>query len=258
MASDMSDFKGIFREERHFCNHLFRLLCYRKEDGGKDSGLGQFLTLADLPIDITVNTVSGAEVYTEVAVFRDFYYYHPSREGFLLDLYDTFLPMMQEQYRGKITTPTPLRDLLPELQGVHPRLFSRRVGPREENRLFYREFSALFSAKPDLLLVCDGLMVWVEVKFWTAFSRAQLRRTQNIANLCSSDLFAPVFGNKPNRVMKLGTKRNVQIRKEGDFIDWADVGDVAERLLPHGANNYTAQALRGLTDLDGERSKGDD
>ena len=251
----MTDFKDIFREERHFCNHLFRLLCYSKEDGGKDSGLGQFLTLTDLPIDLSVNTISGAEVYTEVAVFRDFYYYHPSREDFLLELYDRFLPMMQKQYRGKIATPTPLRDLLPELQGVHPRLFSRRVGPREENRLFYREFSALFSAKPDFLVICDGLMIWLEVKFWTAFSRAQLRRTENIANLCSSALFAPVFGSKPNRLVMLGTRRHVHAPKWGDFIYWADVARIAEELLPHGADNYTAQALKALTVLDTRKAK---
>jgi len=161
---------------------------------------------------------------------------------------------MQEQYRGKITTPTPLRDLLPELQGVHPRLFSRRVGPREENRLFYREFSALFSAKPDLLLVCDGLMVWVEVKFWTAFSRAQLRRTQNIANLCSSDLFAPVFAHQPNRLLMLGTQHHVHAPKWGDFIRWGHVARIAEELLPHGPDNYTAQALRALTVLDAKKA----
>ncbi len=249
----MTDFKDIFREERHFCNHLFRLLCYRKEDGGKDSGLGQFLTLAGLSIELDVNTVSGAEVYTEVAVFRDFYYYHTSGESFLLDLYDRFLPKIQEQYSGKIATPTPIADVLPQLSGIHPKDFARHLADTEDDRLFYREFSALFNAKPDFLVICDGLMIWLEVKFWTAFSRAQLRRTQNIANLCSSDLFAPVFGKKPNRVMKLGTKRHVQIKKEGDFIDWADVADIAERLLPHGTDNYTAQALSVFIELDGEK-----
>lgn len=252
----MRDFKDIFREERHFCNHLFRLLCYRKEDGGKDSGLGQFLTLTDLPIQLDVNTVFGAEVYTEVAVFRDFYYYHPDREGFLLDLYHRFLPMMQEQYRGKISTPTPIADVLPQLSGIHPKDFARHLADTEDDRLFYREFSALFNAKPDFLVICDGLMIWLEVKFWTAFSRAQLRRTQNIADLCSSDLFAPIFGNKPNRVMKLGTKRHVHIQKEGDFIDWADVAHIAERLLPHGPDNYTAEALRALIDLEAKKLGG--
>ncbi len=29
------EFKDIFREERYFCNHLFRFLCHKKEDGGK-------------------------------------------------------------------------------------------------------------------------------------------------------------------------------------------------------------------------------
>jgi hypothetical protein len=58
--------------------------------------------------------------------------------------------------------------------------------------------------------------------------------------------------------MKLGTKRHVQIQKEGDFIDWADVAHIAERLLPHGPHNYTAQALSVFIELDGEKSKGHD
>jgi hypothetical protein len=242
------EFKDIFREERYFCNHLFRLLCHKKEDGGKDSGLGQFLSLIDLPVTIELNveTVSAAELYTEVAVFRDFYYYHPARQGFLVALCDLFFPMIGKQYGGKITSPTPIRGLLPRLQGIHPKDFSRYLADTKEDKLFYREFSALFNAKPDFLLICDGLMVWLEVKYWTSFDHKQLRRTQNIADLCSSELFAPLFHNMPNHVAKLGTKRHIHTQHDGDFIDWADVTQIAEKLLPHGANNYTAQALKAL------------
>jgi len=244
------EFKDIFREERYFCNHLFRLLCHKKEDGGKDSGLGQFLSLTDLSIKLNVKTVSAAEVYTEVAIFRDLYHYHPSREEFLVALHDVFLPMMQEQYKGRIANPRPIRCLLPQLQGIHPNHFSRYLADTEDDKLYYREFQALFNAKPDFLLICDGLMVWLEVKFWVPFDRKQLQRTQNIADLCSSDLFASVFDKQPNRVVKLGTKRHIHARREGDFIDWADVAQLAEKLLPHGADNYTAQALKTLVEMD--------
>jgi len=104
-------------------------------------------------------------------------------------------------------------------------------------------------------LICDELMVWLEVKFWVSFDHRQLQRTQNIADLCSSDLFAPVFGNRPNRVVKLGTKRHIHARRDGDFIDWADIAQVAEELLPHGADNYTVQALKVLVEMD--RKKGE-
>lgn len=249
------EFKDIFREERHFCNHLFRLLCYKKEDGGEDSGLGLFLSLIDLPIDLNVKTVSAAEIYTEVAVFRDFYHSHPDRQEFLVALHDAFLPMIRKQYGGKIANPTPIRGLLPRLQGIHPKDFSKYLADTEDDKLYYREFSALFNAKPDLLLICDELMVWLEVKFWVPFDRSQLRRTQNIADLCSSDPFAPLFGNQPNRVMKLGTKRHTHARREGGFIDWADVAQIAEKLLPHGADNYTAQALQALVEMDAGKAK---
>jgi len=248
------EFKDIFREERHFCNHLFRLLCHKKEDGGEDSGLAQFLSLTDLPIELNVKTVSAAEVYTEVAVFRDFYHYHPNRQGFLVALHDVFLSMMREQYKGRIANPTPIGSLLPQLQGIHPKDFSQYLADTEDDNLYYREFSALFNAKPDFLLICGGLMVWFEVKFWVPFDRKQLRRTQNIADLCSSDLFAPVFGNQPNRVVKLGTKRHIHAQHDGDFIDWADVAQIAEKLLPHGANNYTAQALKVLVEMDASKT----
>ena len=247
------EFKDIFREERYFCNHLFRLLCYKKEDGGKDSGLGRFLSLTNLPININVKTVAAAEVYTEVAVFRDFYHYHRNRGEFLTALYEVFLPMIRDQYGDRIANPTPIRDLLTQLQDIHPKDFSRYLADTEDDKLFYREFSALFNAKPDFLLICDGLMVWLEVKFWVPFDRKQLQRTQNIANLCSSDLFAPVFGNQPNHVAKLGTKRHIHARCDGDFIDWADVALIAEELLPHGTGNYTAQALKVLVEMDAKK-----
>jgi len=249
------EFKDIFREERYFCNHLFRFLCHKKEDGGKNSGLGRFLSLTNLPVNITVETVAAAEVYTEVAVFRDFYHCHHNRQEFLVALYDEFLPIIRGQYGGKIANPTPIRDLLPQLQGIHPKDFSRHLADMEDDKLFYREFSALFNAKPDFLLICDELMVWLEVKFWVSFDRRQLQRTQNIADLCSSDLLAPVFSNRPNRVVKLGTKRHIHARRDGDFIDWADVAQVAEELLPHGADNYTVQALKVLVEMD--RKKGE-
>ncbi len=250
------EFKDIFREERHFCNHLFRLLCYKKEDGGKDSGLARFLALTGLPreIDINVKTVSDAEIYTEVAVFRDFYHACPNRQEFLVVLYDTFLPIIREQYRGKIANPTPLRDSLPDLEGIHPNNFSQHLKDTQDDKLFYREFSALFNAKPDFLLICDGLMVWLEVKFWAPFSRKQLRRTQNIADLCSSDLFASLFHNQPNRVLKLGTQRHIRARQDGDFIDWAEVAQIAQDLLPHGALNYTAQALNVFTQIEARKA----
>jgi len=137
------EFKDIFREERYFCNHLFRFLCHKKEDGGKNSGLGRFLSLTNLPVNINMETVAAAEVYTEVAVFRDFYHYHHNHQEFLVALHDAFLPTIRGQYGGKIANPTPIRDLLPQLQGIHPKDFSRHLADMEEDdKLFYREFSA--------------------------------------------------------------------------------------------------------------------
>lgn len=245
-------FKDIFREERHFCNHLFRLLCYRKEDGGEESGLGRFLSLTGLPLNINVNTITDAEVYTEVAVFRDYYHHlqSESRNKFLIDLYEAFLPSIKCQYRERIDSPTPIADELKRLRGIHPNEFSQHLTDTEDNRLFYREFSALFNAKPDFLLICDGHMIWIEVKFWEAFDLKQLQRTKNIAELCSLELFKPLFYKQKGHVFKLGTQRHVHSRNCSNFIDWACVSEIAKDLLPHHTDNYTARALKQLVDMD--------
>ena len=165
--------------------------------------------------------------------------------------------MVLEQYSGRIANPTPIHDLLPQLRSIHPKDFSRYLENTEDNKLFYREFSALFNAKPDFLLICDGVMLWLEVKFWSSFEHKQLRRTQNIADLCSSDLFVSIFANQPNHLVKLGTKRHIHARRDGLFIDWADVAQIAEKLLPCGADNYTAQSLKMLVEMDTKKANQD-
>jgi hypothetical protein len=191
-------------------------------------------------------------VYTEVAAFRDFYHVHEDREAFLSGLYDAFLPLVSPLYGGKVKNP--IRPDEFDLKTLHPRDFGgeieRRAEHRESDLLFYREFSALFNAKPDLLIVCDQQMFWFEVKFWVAFDARQLQRTRNIAALCSSTLFAPLFNGYPGEVVKLGTRRHRVVRKGGNIIDWADVAELAEKVLPGGESNYSVRSLRDLLSMD--------
>ena len=245
-------FQKIVREERHYCAHLFRLLCHEKEIGGAQSGLARFLALAKVDVPNDLATIAQAEFFVEVAVFRDFYQVHHDRRAFLADLYDAFLPLVAPLYGGRIDKPVRTGEF--DHEKVHPKDFAWEVGHRPDQReqdvLFYREFSALFNAKPDLLIICGGRMLWFEVKFWVPFDSSQLQRTKNIAALCSSSLFASVFDGMPSEVLMLGTQRHRVARRQHGFVDWAKVGELAEQILPGGKTNYSAQALRTLVSLD--------
>ena len=248
----MTDFTDIVREERHYCSHLFRLLCHDKESGGVNSGLAGFLQLAKANVKLDVSTVAHAEIITEVAAFRDYYKVHEDRSAFLANLYDEFLPIVVAQYDGRISDP--IRPNEVERDKLHPKDFGGEVerlsGHREQDVLFYREFSALFNAKPDLLIICDGRMLWFEVKFWAAFDTKQLQRTNNIGSICSSSVFDPLFHSMPNDIFALGTQRHRHIRRTTNFIDWADVAELAEARLPLGEANYSTKALQKLLVID--------
>jgi hypothetical protein len=242
-------FKDIIREERYYCNHLFRLLCYKKETGGKESGLGKILSSINLPLVINEDTISKAEIYTEVTVLRDFYNYTPQKKEFLKKLYMEFLTIICKQLNKELY-PTHIDDVLAKLSNKHPKDFARSLKDTMDDSLFYKEFSALFSAKPDFLVVCGEYMIWIEAKFWESFNTEQLKRMQYIADLCSSKLFEQMFNKKKNIIIKLGTDRHKHAKREGNFLNWKKVSEVASTILPNGDDNYSSEAFAILKKLD--------
>jgi hypothetical protein len=135
---------------------------------------------------------------------------------------------------------------------VHPGKYADEVAKfsrDEQDILFYREYSALFNAKPDFLVVIKDRMLWFEAKFWVAFSATQLRRTRTIADLCSSELFEKYFSRRQSVVVLLGSQARHAKAKSMDctlFLSWEKCLEIALRLLPEGEANYTSLSFRRM------------
>jgi hypothetical protein len=248
-------FAEIFREERYYCNHLFRLLCYKKEDGGSESGLGAILSELGLSTYATPENINHAQIYTEVAAFRDAFAAEQNKNDYINKVYELFLPIISLQYNGKIQNPIVPSDVRAKIGLVHPRDYAKQTRDfalSEQDTLFYREFSALFNAKPDFLIVVGDKMMWFEAKFKEAFSTEQLRRTQNIANLCSSELFEKFFQRRESMVILLGSEyrhKKAQSIDHTRFLSWEKCYDISMRLLPGGESNYTSASFKQMLSM---------
>ncbi len=248
------NFSNIFREERHYCNHFFRLLCHDKEDSGINSGLGTILNELNIPECDNIEKISDAQIYTEVAVFRDVFAASDRKDNFLDNLYKLFLPIISEQYKGKIENPITPGEIRKHIGQIHPNRYGLEIsnfGSKSDIN-FYREFSALFNAKPDFLIIFNNKMYWIEAKYWEAFNLKQLQRTRNISTLCSSDLFAEYFNNAESRIILLGSNKRhkkAQSIENTHFLSWENCYEIAEKLLPHSDTNYTTIAFKQMLDL---------
>jgi hypothetical protein len=81
------DFSNVFREERYYCNHLFRLLCHDKETRGPPSGLGHILRDIGFPENTSQEEICEAGIFTEVAVFRGVFMVEEKKNRFVDKLY---------------------------------------------------------------------------------------------------------------------------------------------------------------------------
>lgn len=248
------EFSDIFREERYYCNHLFRLLCHEKETGGAKSGLAEVLSALDCDTKVTPANVAASEIYTEVAVLRDIYFREAAKDAFVDKLYDQFLPIIKGQLKIGDTNPILPSQIRAKLGRLHPSKYAFGVRKTSNNPLdirFYREYSALFSAKPDFLVIFEDTMFWFEAKCEEKFDPDQLRRTRNIARLCSSDLFKNYFENRNYLIVLIGSDEpHHKSLVSHKFLSWEQCSKISERILPGGADNYTTKSLRKMLELD--------
>src|SRR5687768_14046084 len=100
----MSKFASIFREERYFCTHLFRVLCEGLGTRQGPVGLRRFLAEAGLE-PVSPTEIEEAWIFTEAAVFRDVFFHAADKDAFLENLYDRFVPLVGPRYGGKISKP---------------------------------------------------------------------------------------------------------------------------------------------------------
>jgi len=249
------EFSEVFREERYYCNHLFRLLCHEKETGGPRSGLGAVLSELGFSDNVTSADVNAAQIYTEVAVFRDIFVAEKDKDHFADDLFQLFLPMICSQHNWNVKEPIPPSAVRQKVGSVHPRKYAeelRKIHASESDVRLYNEFSALFNAKPDFLIIFRDKMFWVEAKFWASFSSSQIRRTRNIADLCRSALFEEYFRMREPIIVLLGLKKKhskTRLTEGARFLSWEQCQKISEDLLPGGSANFTARSISRMMDF---------
>jgi hypothetical protein len=249
---EMKSFAEVFREERHYCSHLFRLLLELKESEPMQSGLYKVLDHLGVKEGLTEESIRTAEVYFEAAVFRDVYFASERKEELLESLYDALLDLLRDEYDLAGDPPPRPKELLSGAKNVHPRLLSGIAeghGLNQSAVFYYRELSSLFSAKPDLLIVLPSTTLWVEAKFWESFESEQIERTKRIAALSETKVFQEFFGGKSGKLILLGSeKRHKKAQKLGDaFLSWEACSRIAEQLLPE--HDDTREALKGMLSM---------
>ena len=248
----MKRFADVFREERHYCSHLFRLLFENKERNPLQSGLYKILDHLRLQEGLTEKSIREAEVYFEAAAFRDVYYESEDKEELLEALYDSLLQLLEEEYNLTNDPPPRPKELLSGEKNTHPRLLSGIAEEKGLNKsavFFYRELSALFSAKPDLLIVLPSNTLWIEAKFWESFETEQIERTKRIAALSETKVFQNFFDGKTGKLILLGSeRRHKRAQKLGDaFLSWETCSQIAEELFSE--HDDTRKALKGMLSM---------
>lgn len=243
----MNAFRDVFREERFYCNHFFRLLCERLSDRPAESGLRRVLDLVG--IDFAEQHLEAAEVFAEVAAFRDIFFAHIDKDGFLERLFDRFVPIIEVQYAGLASPSLRPSELKKKIGAVHPVMYGDLVKEPEYDRgdvLFYREFGALFNAKPDFLLLLPKHAIWIEAKCNSAFSGAQIQRMRNIAVLCEAPELQSYFGHSRASIVLLGSAKRHQ-KAQGiagtTFLSWEQVSVLAANVFAAGPADISSAAL---------------
>jgi hypothetical protein len=242
-------FIDVFREERYYCNHFFRLLCHT--EGEAQVGLTR--VLKSLQLD-TVEAYP-ADVLTEVAALRDVFFHNQNKDHLLECIYDLFLPLIEPQYNGLITHPIRPRDIRDRIGQVHPSKYGDEVREplfERSDVLFYREFGALFNAKPDFLVLIPKMALWFEAKVESSFSATQINRMRNIASLCASQLLHHYFDTRQPALILLGSaSRHRQAKRiqQTTFLSWGTCAEIALSL--YGSNDISVAAFqraeRGLS-----------
>lgn len=241
-------FQDVFREERYYCNHFFRLLCERLSNTPESSGLARVLKRVGIPLPPS-EALRQAEVYTEVAAFRDVFFHVSEKDAFLEGLFDSLLPLLQPQYKGLIGEPLRPSKLRARIGTAHPSKYADLVDEPDFEKsdvLFYREFGALFNAKPDFLVLLPAHAVWIEAKCSSAFSSSQVQRMRNIGALCASPLLGEYFGGREPSIVLLGSARRhakAQGVEHTRFLSWEQCAGIAADVFAAGAEDVTARAL---------------
>ena len=205
------------REERYLCCHLFRLL---HEPANGYGPLRTFLGGAE--------DIEGFSLFVEVALIRDAYRHRRSDPASFMDSLVALIARQQgvDGCRCYSLLDTDLCN--PAL--THPRDISRKGLSRltaEESKV-YGVMSAMFNAKPDLVIVLANRIVVFEAKFTLGFDPKQLARTRAIGEVWATLLHEDLGYARPPAV----DVRTLGMSRFSPDVSWEQVAKIAADTYP--------------------------
>ncbi len=244
------------REERAICSHLFRLLHEKLAENPLESGLAKFLQILfrnspDIKgIEYSVSRLNfeNIGIYPEVALIRDAYF---ARSPNVHPFMDQLVEIIQKQEGiSKCRKYSELRpEVLCDPLKTHPVQIRRKAekygSPLEKSEdKVYGALQGMFNAKPDLVITIDQLLLTFEVKFTQKFQSAQIKRTEKIVKVWSSELLYGDLGftSPPNfRILKLGASAmNVD-------ISWKDIYEIGKKF--YSEKDRTLLAFKSVVNI---------
>ena len=207
------------REERNLCSHLFRLLHLEEKNY---SFLRQFLSN---------KSFNHFEIFSEVALIRDTYYYH--KQNNIQNFIDNIINVIIGQ--ENVNSCRIYSELNSELNNplkTHPRQIRQKAKELgyllNENEIqVYGCLQAYFNAKPDLAIFLDDEIIVYEAKLMMPFDEFQIQRTNKIVEIWSKLLYEDLgYQSSP-----LYSLRKIGLKKYNPDISWEEIKSIASDLL---------------------------
>ncbi len=233
----MRDYDDYNREERSLCAHLFRLL-HENLDLKEESPLGQFIKLIfdkgiiDESVSYEDLTFQNVRIYSELAIIRDIYYDLKSDKERLGNFMDELVEHVSEGVGKECRPYTELNAFLNDPAQTHPRQFKDRLKKKnyglDKNEVcVYSRVGELFSAKPDLLITVDNLLLICEAKLTMGFDKTQYERAERIGAFVEKYRYKDLgFISKPHfSIFRIGASSG----KSKDNISWEEISQIADR-----------------------------
>jgi len=211
------------REERNICTHLFRVL-HIENDNYKvlRTLLGKYSDFKNF------------EIFTEVALLRDAYYYKKNQDMNVLTFLDKVVKnIMKQEEKSNCRFYSELNSELNNPLKTHPKQIRQKASAlnlslNEDEKIVYGALQGMFNAKPDMAIFLDDIILVYEAKLSLDFDKEQIRRTNNIVNIWAEILYNDLgYNKKPKfKVFKLG------LEKYKPDISWEKIIEILSDNLP--------------------------
>ncbi len=211
------------REERNVCTHLFRVLHDEKKDHKilRDF-LGDYSEFSDF------------NIFTEVALLRDAYYYRKKNDDNVLRFLDQIVKkIIEQEKKSNCRLYSELNSELRDPLKTHPKQIRQKASSlnlslNTDEKEVYGSLQGMFNAKPDIAIFTDDIMLVYEAKLSLSFDYEQISRTNNIVNIWAEILYNDLgYNKKPKyKTLKLG------LEKYKPDISWEKIIEILSDNLP--------------------------